>query len=190
MSSVSTARRRAIGILTVTGALVVPACLHNEAPTDPTPCYPGVFAEDASAPGSGSFTLVVGADDPAQGRVGAVWHDGDHVALVRGGQGGFMIRPALDVTAPAALPETGGLACIGVRMTPGAPADAGPTLAGVKAKPVAGAVATYHIPALFGLLSFGSNLDGTAVTVTLVAQQVGVGDGRAQVTVVPDSSIH
>lgn len=176
-------------MLAVASALAASACLRNEDQTDPTPCYPGAFAEDAGTPGSGSFALVVGADDPAQGRVGAVWHDGDHVALVRGGQGGFMIRPALDVTTPAALPETGGLACIGVRMTAGAPADAGPTLAGVKAKRVAGAAATYHIPALFGLLSFGSNLDGVTVTVTLDAQQVGVGDGHAQVTVVPDSAI-
>jgi hypothetical protein len=187
---VSSARRRALGILTLASALAAPACLHGEEPADPSPCYPGVFAQDPGAPGSGSFTLVVGADDPAQGRVGAVWHDGDHVALVRGGQGGFMIRPALDVTTPAALPETGGLACIGVRMTASAPADAGPTLAGVKAKRVPGTAATYHIPALFGLLSFGSKLDGVTVAVTLDAQQVGVGDGHAQVTVVPDSSLH
>lgn len=172
-----------------TCALVAPACLQTSDQTDPTPCYPGAFAEDAGAAGTGSFTLVVGADDAAQTRVGAVWHDGDHVALVRGGQGGFMIRPALDVTTPAPLTEIAGRACIGVRMAPGAPADAGPTVAGVKAQRITGATATYHIPALFGLLSYGNNLDGATVTVTLDAQQVGVGAGRAQVTVVADSSI-
>ena len=186
MSGVSTASARAL-VLSVTVALAAPACLHSEGNTDdPDPCYPGVFAEDA---GAGSFTLVVGSDDAQQTRVASVWHDGDHVALARGGQGGFMIRPALDLTAPAALPEIGERACIGVRMTPGAPADAGPTLAGVKARRTAGSSATYHIPALFGLLSFGSNLDGVAVPFTLDAQHAAGGAGHTQLTVVPDSAI-
>jgi hypothetical protein len=153
-----------------------------------TTCDPGSFPEDAGAPGAGALSLVVGAEDTAQSHVAVVWQSGDRVALVHGGQGGFMIRPSLDVTALAPLVETAGRACFGVRMTPADPADAGPTTLGVMARRVAGTTATYHILALFGLLSYGRSVDGVSVGVTLDVHAP-QGDGRAQLTVVPDSTI-
>ena len=132
----------------------------------------------------------MGADDASHTRVGTVWHDGDHVALVHGGQGRSMIRPALDITAAALLPVAAdGTTCVGVLMMPHTPADSSPTRVGVKVKPTAGTSATYHIPPLFGLLTFGASLDGSPVLVTLDVKVMGVASGRAELTVVPDSTV-
>ncbi|HET6150060.1 MAG TPA: hypothetical protein VFH68_21140 [Polyangia bacterium] len=171
-------------------ALAATACLREEPGPDPNPCYPPTVSQPG-LPGAGTFEVVVGADDTTRTHLATVWHDGDHVPLVRGAQGGFMIRPALDVTAGSPLPAAAdGTSCLGVLMEAQAPANAGRTLVGVKVKPAAGPGATYHVPALFGLLSFSNSIDGVAVPVTLAAQVMDFGDGRASLTVVPDSAVH
>ncbi len=174
-------------ILTMATVLALPACLHSNDATDPDPCYPGTFAGDASAPGTGAFTLVVGTEDSSGHRVATQWKDGDHVALVGGAQGGFMIRPAIDVTAPAPLSAGGGTVCLGVRMTATAQIDS--NYASAKVSPAAGTTSTYHIGALFGLLSYSHNIDGVSVMVGIDVQVAGGGDGHARVTVVPDSTV-
>jgi hypothetical protein len=162
-----------------------PACLHSPSSPDPSPCSVGVFADDA---GAGTFALVVGAEDSSGREVATAWKDGDHVALVSGGQGGYMIRPSIDVTAPAPLTEVGGQVCLGVRMTAGPPSDRA-NFAGSNAAHVADTTATYHVAALFGLLSYTRDVDGAAIEIGLDVQQAGGGDGHARFTVVPDSAI-
>ncbi len=174
-------------ILTTATVLALPACLHSNDVTDPNPCYPAAFADDAGAPGTGAFTLVVGTEDSSGRRVATPWSDGDHVALIGGGQGGFMIRPAIDVTAPAPLSAGGGTACLGVRMTATAQIDT--NYASAKVSPAAGTSATYHVGALFGLLSYSHSIDGVSVMVGIDVQMAGGGDGHARVTVVPDSTV-
>jgi hypothetical protein len=157
----------------------------------PVFCVAGSFPDpDAGSPATGSaFTLVVGTEDAARTRVGAVWQEGDHVPLVAGGQGGFMIRPALDVTTRAPLAEDSAHAtCLGVRMIAGAPADAPAVVTGAMAPRVAGTPSTYHVSALFGLLTFNRKLDGVAIPLTFDVLAPG-GGGRAQVTVVPDATL-
>jgi len=194
VSSVSTAPGpRLLWLFGAAAALAAPACLKSENNPDPAPCFPGDVGDpDSGVPGGPALQLVVGTEDASHTRVGTVWQDGDHVALVRGGQGGFMIRPALDVTAAAALPaEADGTTCVGVLMTPHlSPSGSSQTRVGEKLKPTAGTSATYHIPPLFGLLSSGSSLDGTPVLVTLDVKVAGVAAGRAEVTVVPDSTVN
>ena len=170
--------------------LALPACLQpNEPGTDPNPCYPGAFAADAGAPGTGDFTLVVGTEDASKKRVATQWKDGDHVALVSGGQGGFMIRPAIDVTAPAPLAAVAGSVCLGVRMTATAAVNVNYQGAKVSSTSTSGTPPTYHIGAMFGLLSYSRGVDGVPVTVGIDVQYAGGGDGHAVVTVVPDSSV-
>jgi hypothetical protein len=157
----------------------------------PVFCAAGTFPDaDAGSPASGTtFTLVIGSEDAARQRVGTVWRDGDHVPLVAGGQGGFMIRPALDVTTAAPLSEDGAHAtCLGVRMIAGPPADAPPVVTGAMAPRIAGTASTYHVSALFGLLTFSRRVDGVAVAVAFDVLAPG-GTGQAQVTVVPDQTL-
>jgi hypothetical protein len=105
-----------------------------------------------------------------------------------------MIRPAIDVSALAPLPEsTGRVTCLAVRMTAGAPATAPPVLVSVNAARIAGTgtgtgVASYHVGPLFGLLSNNGGVDGVPVPVTFEVHSPS-GDGRAQVTVVPDLTL-
>jgi hypothetical protein len=172
-------------MVTVAVALAAtPACLQSPSPPDPNPCYVASFSDA----GAGTFALVVGAEDSSGRKVATAWQDGDHVALVSGGQGGYMIRPSIDVTAPAPLTEVDGQVCLGVRMTAGPPSDRD-TFAGANAAHVAGTTATYHVGALFGLLSYTRDVDGVTIDIALDVQQTGGGDGHAHLTVVPDSAI-
>jgi hypothetical protein len=158
----------------------------------PVFCLASLFPDpDAGSPPIGAgFTLVVGSEDAARDRVGTGWHDGDHVALVAGAQGGFMIRPALDVTAPAPLSEDGAHAtCLGVRMIAGAPADAAPVVTGAMAPRVAGTVATYHVSALFGLLTFSRKVDGATIPLAFDVLAPADGGGHADLTVIPDATL-
>jgi hypothetical protein len=180
-------------VLAVVLALALtPASCGSPAGSDTTPCVSGLFGGGGSGGSSGSgvsLTVVVGAEDAARTRVATIWQDGMHVPLVAGGQGGFMIRPALDVTAPAPLPETGAhAACLGVRMTAAAPASAPPVALDALAPRVPGTTATYHVGALFGLLSNSGGVDGMAVPVTFDVH-VSAGDGQTQLTVVPDATL-
>ena len=181
--------KRAPGVVLFAAvALAAPACLHDPSPPHPASCVAGVFASDAGGPGSGLFALVVGAEDPAGRQVATVWKSGDHVALVPGAQGGYMIRPSIDVTAPAPLIEVAGQVCLGVHMSAGPPADRDLSN-GSQATRVAGTAATYHVGALFGLLSSSRDVEGAAIEIGLDVQQQGGGDGHARLTVVPDSNI-
>jgi hypothetical protein len=174
-----------VTVMLAVALAATPACLQSPSSPDPNPCFVGVFADDA---GAGTFALVVGAEDSTGRTVATAWKDGDHVALVSGGQGGYMIRPSIDVTAPAPLTELGGQVCLGVRMTAGPPSDRD-NFAGANAAHVAGTTATYHVAALFGLLSYTRDVDGAEIAIGLDVQQAGGGDGHARLTVVPDSAI-
>jgi hypothetical protein len=174
-----------VGVMAALVLAATPACLHSPSSPDPTPCSVGVFADDA---GAGTFALVVGAEDSSGSKVATAWTDGDHVALVSGGQGGYMIRPSIDVSAAGPLTEVGGQVCLSVRMTAGPPSDRD-NFSGSNAARVAGTTATYHVAALFGLLSYTRDVDGAAIEIGLDVQQAGGGDGHARLTVVPDSAI-
>ena len=93
------------GLALAAGACRVPGGVDG----GPAPAFcPAPVSElpDGAAPETPpTLALVVGTENAAQTQVTTPWHEGDHVPLVAGGQGGFMIRPAFDVTAPAALPE-------------------------------------------------------------------------------------
>jgi hypothetical protein len=142
-----------------------------------------------------TLSVVVGTENAAQNQVGTPWHDGDHVPLVGGGQGGFMIRPSFDVTAPAALPEDGARkTCFAVTML--ASGSGGSTslmslMQGVLGARSDGTSATYHVPALLGLLSYNSHIEGLDVAVTfyLNAGADQTNAGYVAMTVVPDSAL-
>ena len=138
-----------------------------------------------------TLSVVVGTENAAQRQVATAWHDGDHVPLVRGGQGGFMIRPSFDVTAPAALPEDGAhKTCLRVTMLAGGSATTSSLMQGVLGERVDGTTATYHVPALLGLLSYGHLIDGTTIPVTFyVHAPEPASDGYVAMTVVPDSAL-
>ena len=174
-------------------ALIAAGCrTPGDAGGGPGPvfCLAGNFPADAGSPPPGTtFTLVIGTEDAPRRRVGSVWRDGDHVPLVSGAQGGFMIRPALDVTTPAPLSEDGANGtCLGVRMIAGPPADAPPVVTGAMAPRIAGTASTYHVSALFGLLTFSRKVDGVAVPVAFDILAP-VGAGHARLTVVPDQTL-
>ena len=156
------------------------------------PCGAGDLPGGGGSSDAGALltlTLVIGAEDAAHARVATVWQAGMHVPLVAGGQGGFMIRPALDVTAPAQLPENAaGAACLGVRMTAAAPASAPPVALDALAARVPGTPSTYHVGALFGLLSNSGGVGGMAVPLTFDVHAT-AGDGQSQLTVIPDATL-
>ncbi len=142
-----------------------------------------------------TLSVAVGTENAAQKQVTTPWHDGDHVPLVSGGQGGFMIRPAFDVTAPAPLPEDGAQkACLAVTMLSGGTGGAASRrslMQGVLAARVDGTTATYHVPALLGLLSYSPNIDGSTITVTFYLNVAAdtANAGYVAMTVVPDSAL-
>lgn len=161
----------------------------------PPPAFCATVTSDLpdGAPPASPTTLmvVVGTENAAQRQVTTTWHDGDHVPLVSGGQGGFMIRPSFDVTAPAALPEDGAhKTCLRVTMLAGGAATNTSLMQGVLAERVDGTTATYHVPALLGLLSFNNRLDGTSIPVTFYLHAPEpVSDGYVAMTVVLDSGL-
>ena len=53
---------------------------------------------------------------------------------------------------------------------------------------IAGTASTYHVSALFGLLTFNRKVDGVAVPVAFDILAPG-GAGHAQLTVVPDQTL-
>jgi hypothetical protein len=138
-----------------------------------------------------TLTVVVGTENAAQRQVATAWHDGDHVPLVSGGQGGFMIRPSFDVTAPVALPEDGAhKTCLRVTMLAGGSPTMSSLMQGVLAERVDGTTATYHVPALLGLLAYNRGIDGTSIPVTFYLHTTEpVNDGYVAMTVVPDSAL-
>jgi hypothetical protein len=138
-----------------------------------------------------TLTVVVGTENAAQRQVATAWHDGDHVPLVAGGQGGFMIRPSFDVTAPAALPEDGAhKTCLRVTMVAAGSATNTSLMQGVLSERVDGTSATYHVPALLGLLAYNRQIDGTAIPVTFyVHTPEPLNDGYVAMTVIPDSAL-
>jgi hypothetical protein len=151
---------------------------------------------DGAAPETPStLAVVVGTENTAQKQVTTPWHEGDHVPLVAGGQGGFMIRPAFDVTAPAALPEDSAhKTCLAVTMLSGGTGGAASRrslMQGVLGARIDGTTATYHVPALLGLLSYSSNIDGSSISVTfyLNAAADTANAGYVAMTVVPDSAL-
>lgn len=138
-----------------------------------------------------TLTVVVGTENGAQRQVATAWHDGDHVPLVSGGQGGFMIRPSFDVTAPAALPEDSAhKTCLRVTMLAGGSATITSLMQGVLAERVDGTTATYHVPGLLGLLSYNNHINGLSIPVTFyVHTPEPVNDGYVAMNVVPDSAL-
>jgi hypothetical protein len=138
-----------------------------------------------------TLTMVIGTDDPTQRHVAKPWNDGDHVPLVAGGQGGFMIRPSFDVTAPAALPEDDAhKTCLGVSMIAGPPATTISLTDGVLATRIDGTTATYHVPALLGLLSYNSGIDGMTQPLALYMRAADPkSDGYQALSVVLDASL-
>ena len=156
----------------------------------PASCVAEPFPGDASTPPARAIlTLTVGAEDASRTRVAIAWTDGAHVPLIGGAQGGFMIRPAIDVVAAAPLPEDGAHAsCLAVRMIAAAPASAPPLSIDTLAPRVAGTSSTYHVAPLFGLLSNNGGVGGMSVPLTFDVHSP-AGDGHAQVTVVPDATL-
>jgi hypothetical protein len=138
-----------------------------------------------------TLTVVVGTDDATQRHVAKPWNDGDHVPLVVGGQGGFMIRPSFDVTAPEALPEDSAhKTCLGVTMIAGPPATITSLMDGVLATRVDGTAATYHVPALLGLLSYAGGLTGMSEPLAFYVSAADLdSDGYQALNVVLDSSL-
>jgi hypothetical protein len=161
----------------------------------PPPAFCSTITSDLpdGAPPESPTTLavVVGTENAAQKQVATAWHDGDHVPLVSGGQGGFMIRPSFDVTAPAALPEDGAhKTCVRVTMLAGGSATSTSLMQGVLSERVDGTTATYHVPALLGLLSYTNRIDGVAIPVTFYLHTPEPpNDGYVAMTVVPDSAL-
>lgn len=137
-----------------------------------------------------TLTVVVGTENAAQRQVATAWQDGDHVPLVAGGQGGFMIRPSFDVTAPAALPEDSAhKTCVRVTMLAAGSTNTS-LIQGVLAARVDATTATYHVPALLGLLAYNRSIDGTPIPVTFyVHTPEPVNDGYVAMNVVPDSAL-
>ncbi len=148
-----------------------------------------------------TLALTIGTDDPSGTHVGVAWKDGDHVPMVSGGQGGFMIRPAFDVTAAAPLTEDGAhTTCLVVTMLAAAPATMPSLMVGARARRVGGpagtapGAATYHVPALLGLLSYDRGVEGANVRLTFYLHApadagASAQDGYAQLTVVPDATL-
>jgi len=161
----------------------------------PPPAFCSTVTSDLpdGAPPESPATLavVVGTENAAQMQVTTAWHDGDHVPLIGGGQGGFMIRPSFDVTAPAPLPEDGAhKTCLRVTMLAGGSASITSLMQGLLGERVDGTSATYHVPALLGLLSYNHAIDGTNIPVTFyVHAPEPASDGYVAMTVVLDSAL-
>ena len=139
-----------------------------------------------------ALSVVVGTENAAQAQVTTPWHDGDHVPLVSGGQGGFMIRPAFDITAPAPLPEDSAhKACFAITMLNGGSASITSLRQGLLGARTGGTAATYHVPALLGLLSYSPNIDRRSLPVTfyVTAADDNASAGYVAMTVVPDSAL-
>lgn len=151
----------------------------------------GDLPDGAPPESPATLAVVVGTENAAQKQVATAWHDGDHVPLVAGGQGGFMIRPSFDVTAPAALPEDADhKTCLRVTMLAGGSTAGTSLMQGLLAERVDGTTATYHVPALLGLLSYGHGVDGVSIPVTFYAHTPEpVNEGYVAMTVVPDSAL-
>jgi hypothetical protein len=192
---------RAVGLVPIASlALEAGACrLPGGVDGGPAPAFcsaPIGEPPDGAAPESPpTLAVVVGTEDRAQKRIATPWHDGDHVPLVTGSQGGFMIRPALDVTAPAALPEDSAhKTCLAVTMLSGGTGGAASRTSvnqGLLGARVDGTTATYHVPALLGLLSYSPNIDGNTIPVRfyLNAPADTANAGYVAMTVVPDSAL-
>ena len=162
----------------------------------PPPAFceaPGRGLPDGAPPTTPpTLAVVVGTENPAQHQIATAWHDGDHVPLVSGGQGGFMIRPAFDVTAPAQLPEDDAhKTCLGVTMLAGGSATITSLTQGVLGAHIDGSTATYHVPALLGLLSYDHRVDGITIPVTFYVSAAAdpADNGYVAMTVVPDSAL-
>jgi hypothetical protein len=180
----------AVGLALGAGACRVPGGVDGGPP--PAFCSAPATALPDGAPPATPTTLivVVGTDDPTQRHVAKPWNDGDHVPLVAGGQGGFMIRPSFDVTAPEPLTEDGAhKTCLGVTMLAGPPATAPSLMNGVLATRVDGTTATYHVPALLGLLSYSGGLDGKSQPLAFYVNADPESEGYRALSVVLDSSI-
>ena len=183
-----------IGVTLTAGACRVPGGGGNGGP-GPAFCIAsggGDVPDGAPPENATTLALLIGTDDAARARVATPWQDGDHVPLVSGGQGGFMIRPSFDVTAPAALEEDSAQAtCLSVTMIAGAPATTPPLMVGALATRIAGTVATYHVPALLGLLSYDQRVDGVRIPLSFYVTGAPGGSetGYAQLAVVPDAAL-
>ena len=181
----------ALGFALGAGACRVPGGVDG----GPAPAFcdaPTRALPDGAPPATPTtLTVVVGSDNPTQRHVAKPWNDGDHVALVAGGQGGFMIRPSFDVTAPEALPEDSAhKACLSVTMIAGPPATITSLTEGVLAPRVDGTTATYHVPALLGLLSRSSGLDGMSQPLAFYVNAADPdSDGYQALSVVLDSAL-
>jgi hypothetical protein len=181
-------------------ALAAGACrVPGGADGGPAPAFctaPVSELPDGAAPETPpTLAMVVGTENAAQTQVTTPWHEGDHVPLVAGGQGGFMIRPAFDVTAPAALPEDSAQrTCFAVTMLSGGTGGAASRrslMQGALGTRIDGTTATYHVPALLGLLSYSPNINGSTLMVTfyLNAAADTANAGYVAMTVVPDSAL-
>ena len=158
---------------------------------DPPSCPQRVFpSSEPLPPGADGFALAVGREDEGHAHVATPWQDGDRVGLVTGGQGGWMIRPAVDITTPARLDELEGrYACVGVRMTAAVAGGAPVVIVSVAAERQAATPSTYHVTPLFGLLGFDrTRLDGVSTPLRFDVLTDG-GDGGTAVTVVPDATL-
>jgi hypothetical protein len=187
-----TSRLLFVGLSLAAGACRVPGGVDG----GPAPAFcsaPVSELPDGAAPETPStLAVVVGTENTAQTQVTTPWHDGDRVPLVAGGQGGFMILPAFDVTAPAALPEDSAhKTCLAVTMLSGGAASRMSLRQGLLGARIGGTAATYHVPALLGLLSFSPNVDGSTIPVTfyLNAAADTANAGYVAMTVVPDSAL-
>jgi hypothetical protein len=191
----STSRLLLAGLALAAGACRVPGGVDG----GPAPAFctaPLSELPDGAAPEMPpTLALVVGTENAAQTQVTTPWHEGDHVPLVAGGQGGFMIRPAFDVTAPAALPEDSAhRTCFAVTMLSGGTGGAASRrslMQGALGARIDGTTATYHVPALLGLLSYSANIDRSTLMVTFylnAAADTAIG-GYVAMTVVPDSAL-
>lgn len=183
-------------ILIVAIALALAACrVPGGVDGGPPPAFCATLTgdlPDGAPPASPTtLTVAVGTENAAQTQVATAWHDGDHVPLIGGGQGGFMIRPSFDVTAPAPLPEDGAhKTCLRITMLAGGAATITSLMQGLLGERVDGTPATYHVPALLGLLSYDRGIDGTNVPVTFyVHAPEPASDGYVAMTVVPDMSV-
>ncbi len=141
-----------------------------------------------------TLAVVVGTENAARDQVATPWHDGDRVPLIAGGQGGFMIRPAFDVTAPAPLPEDAAhKTCFAITMLSGETGGASlmSLRQGVLGARSDGSAATYHVPALLGLLSYSPSVDGRTIAVTFYVKAAddAANAGYVEMTVVPDSAL-
>jgi len=196
--SVKVAWVRPMGLIPIVVLAVAASACRVPGGVDggPPPAFCATVTSDLpdGAPPESPTTLVVvvGTENAAQKQVTTPWHDNDHVPLVSGGQGGFMIRPSFDVTAPAALPEDGAhKTCLRVTMlAAGGSASISSLMQGVLAERVDATAATYHVPALLGLLSYNSHIDGTSIPFTFyVHAPEPVSDGYVAMSVVLDSAL-